>query len=103
VLPAGDQPNQKTKMTPNTITESARTFAQTNWPESGPVWVRVDQWGNALGWAVNMDECQARQCRAEVATAKAQWGAANIGDFVTVPTGFHPRHGIKTATFCRVR
>lgn len=103
---ASDNQQQTTtmKMTANQpITESAKTFGVENWPATGPVWIQTDRWGNALGWATKFSAHQCRALQAQVATARAEWDSAQVGATVTIPAGFHPRHGIKTATYFRVR
>jgi hypothetical protein len=85
-------------------TAAAFAFAQENWPAEGPIHIRLDAWGNAIGWRNQpYTGTGARAIQSEAAAAATAWKSMQVGDTITVPVGWHPRHGAKTETWIRVR
>jgi hypothetical protein len=87
------------------ISESVKLFGVESWPSEGRIWVRMVPDGSAgLGWSNQpYTGTAAKAVQNEARQAAQRFAAMAVGDTCTVPVGYHPRHGIKTATWTRVR
>ena len=93
----------------NTITVTNPEYAAEHRPATGPLWFKIgtpDIKGrcSAIGWkATPYTGAAAKAAIAEGRKAAAEWAAAQVGDVVSIPVGYHPRHGVRTETYVKVR
>lgn len=94
-----------TKIQSNQFTEHVLEFGRPHWPAEGKVWVRFSDNYNAHEWRYSdwAGMGVIKRLRPTFPAIAAAWRAANVGDVVTVPSGFHPRHGVRTQSWLRVR
>jgi len=90
-----------TQVTPH---PSALTFGAAAWPSRGPVYVQLNKTGGAMGWSSRpYDGKVAGPIRAQAAAARAKWAALAVGDQVVAPVRWHPRHGVTSEVWLRVK
>ena len=94
---------KNTTIQSNQITDHVLKFGAP-WKGDGKVWVRFSDRFNAHE-VRNSDwtGMSVKRLRPTFPPIAAEWSAANVGDVVSVPSGFHPSHGVTTQSWVRVR